>query len=763
MTRDELAARLLHTFLEELEEQVRVLNTELLALEREGTTPARLESVFRVAHTLKGAARATRMSAIEELCHGMEGLLAAAREGRHELAAEEFALLFGAADALAAAGSRLRAGSALDVASLGALTRRFTAVSSAYEGAVSAITPPFGAPTPRPVATGATREGSARQAAEPDGVPERRSTEAASDTVAVRAETQVRVRADKLDDLLAATGELMLAIGAAASLPDPAEDLAMRAQRAAARARRTAARLRGLLDRAGVTEADRRLLAELVEETTALAGLAQVTSLSARRAATLGERAGSELMESVRRLRLRPFGEATEALPRVVRDLATETGKRLVLRIEGSTVEADRSVVDGLREALVHLVRNAVDHGIERPEVRRQAGKPEEGTITVSAALEGQRLRVTVDDDGRGVDFDALRDLAHRRGHAVPDDPRALARLLFESGVTTRPAATELSGRGVGLDIVRNAVWRLRGTVELDSCPGQGTTFVIRTPLTLATQRALLVEVTGQAIAIPTTSVAGLRLVRHEDLRVVDGRTFLVMPDGPIPLTTLASVLGPPLVARELGEHTPTVIVEHDGERQALAVDGLLEETELVVRPLQGSSDRAAPGLAAAALLPSGRIALVASVPALVQREAGADRRVRLREESHVPRQRILVVDDSITTRTLEQSVLQAAGYEVLTAVDGRAAWELLQEHGADLVLTDLEMPVMDGYELCETIRSSARFASLPVVLVTSLESPDQRRRGLEVGADAYIVKSSFDQEELLETVRQLLGRGASA
>lgn len=799
MTRDELAARLLQTFLGELDELVQTLNVELLRLEREGTAAGSdaLDAVFRVAHTLKGAARATRLAAVEELCHAMEGPLAAAKAGRRELVAEDFQLLFEAADALTSTGERLRRGAAPDTAALGALARRITS-SAGRHGTVSGLTTPaFGTEMPEPeaprdvpdaAAGGATAADSTRRMDLSDrapgsgtsGAPGSRPSSGRTDMsvraddepdhssvgngVSVRAETQVRVRGEKLDELLATAGEVMLAGESAASLASPAADLAQRAQRSAFRARRAISRLRRLLDSSGATDADRRMLEELAEDAAAMARDAHTAAVRSTQTANAVVRASDDLLESVRRLRLRPFEEAVEALPRVVRDLAAETGRQVTLRITGGDVEADRAVLDGLREALLHLVRNAVDHGIESPEERLRAGKSANGTLTLSASLRGQhRLRVVVRDDGRGVNLEAAAEEVRRRGRSVPDDPRELVRILFESGVSTRARTTEISGRGVGLDIVRSIVRRLRGTIQVTSEPGAGTSFVIETPLTLATQRVVLASVSGQIFAIPSVSVEGLRRIDPGELRQANGQILLPSEDAAIPVASMAAVLGPPLTLGEHEDRIPAVIVRHGDHRRALMVDELLEETEIVIRPLELPDESVSESLAGVALLPSGRITLVLSVAALLQRAGGTDRTVRARGATRAPARRVLVVDDSITTRTLEASVLQAAGYEVLTAVDGRAAWQLLQERGADLVLSDVQMPNMDGYQLCELIRSNPKFESLPVILVTSLESPEQRRRGLEAGADAYIVKSSFDQEELLDTVRQLMGQEATA
>lgn len=764
MSNDELAARLLHTFLGELDEQVRVLNADLLAMERDGVSSLRLGSVFRVAHTLKGAARATQLTAIEELCHAMEGPLAAVQRGVRTLGPEEFRLFFASADALQSAGDRLRRGESVDTAAINVLARRLTATTGSYatpaESTAISARPQAGSGVEPEAPEPDRGPDTGRHQSEQVESPAQRAPE--GDPIVVRSESQVRIRGEKLDELLAAAGEVMLAGGAVAHLPGTVEALASRAHRLASRGRQASARLKRVLERAGVPEADRKLLADLTEEATAIATAAQEASLSNIRTASMSSRASDDLMESVRRLRLRPFAEAVEALPRVVRDLATETGKEVTVRILGTDVEADRSVLDALREALLQLVRNAVDHGIEMPVERLKAGKPANGTILLRAALRGQRLRVEVRDDGRGLDLAAAAEQARARGRSIPLGQQELVRLLFESGVSTRTSTTGISGRGVGLDIVQETASRLHGRIQVESEPGHGTSFVIETPLTLATQRTLLVEVSGQAIAIPTSSVVELRTVQSSAMREFEGRTLLPARDGVVPVASMASVLGPPLTPSEAGDRLHTVVVEHNDERLALTVDDYIEETELVVRPLDGVAGAGELPLGGAALLTTGRIALVVSVPDLFRRASGNEERIRLRSPERTPTQRILVVDDSITTRTLEQSVLETAGYEVLTAVDGQAAWEILQRHGADLLLSDVEMPRVDGYELCEKVRESTRFAGLPVVLVTSLESPEQRRRGLEAGADAYVVKSSFDQEDLLETIRQLLGRGAT-
>jgi two-component system, chemotaxis family, sensor kinase CheA len=471
------------------------------------------------------------------------------------------------------------------------------------------------------------------------------------------------------------------------------------------------------------------------------------------------DQATDTMADLVNELRLRPFADACEALPRAVRDVAAAGGKQVQLEIDGQDVEADRIVVDALREPLLHLVRNAVDHGIEDAAERQRRGKPPTGTVRVAAALEAGRLSVTVSDDGSGLDEDAVRQALRERGRAAPAGPRELAAALLHGGFSTRREASAISGRGVGLDIVRAAVERIGGTVDLRWQPGAGTQFTLDCPPTPASIRALLVRVGPHTLAIPTVHVDRLRRVPSDELRSAEGRTVLPTGDGPVPVHALAALLGPPFEARPLAGAATVVLASAANRRAALVVDEVLDEDEIVVRPLD-TARAAVPLAAGAAILPSGHVALVLAMGALLVAavQAGTTIAPEVAGAPERPRRRVLVADDSITTRTLEQSVLEAAGYDVVTAVDGEDAWSRLDGEGADLVVADVEMPRMDGFALCRRIRASSRFAELPIVLVTGLESAADRARGLEAGADAYIVKSSFDQATLLDVVQQLTG-----
>ncbi|MGZ5979652.1 MAG: response regulator [Isosphaeraceae bacterium] len=467
------------------------------------------------------------------------------------------------------------------------------------------------------------------------------------------------------------------------------------------------------------------------------------------------------LDDAVRRLRMLPFAEACQGLDRLVRDLARASGKEVVLLVEGGQVELDRSILEGLRDPLYHLVRNAVDHGIETPDQRQAAGKLAQGRITLAAALRGTQVEVVVADDGRGLDLEAVRQQVRQQGLGEPPDERDLASCIFLPGFSTASLITRVSGRGVGLDVVKSQVELLHGTIDLSFTAGQGTWFALAVPLTLTTLRALLVEAGEQTFAWASTNVQRLVRIGPDDIRMVGGREMLVNGKSLLPMASLAETLGlPATTAAGAGGKRPGLIVAAAERRMVFVVDELIAEQEIVVKGL-GDRIRRVRNFSGATILPSGRIALVLNAAALIRaamsRSVGPTPAPVPAMTGSLARKRLLVVDDSVTTRSLEKSILEAAGYEVVTAADGEAGWKLLQERDVDLVITDIEMPRMDGFELTEAIRRSKRSHELPVILISARSSDRDKARGIEVGADAYIVKSTFDQKELLEALGQLL------
>jgi two-component system chemotaxis sensor kinase CheA len=773
MNRDQLIERLMTTFLEELGEHVAALNRDLLALEKEtdaGKRAELLQTLFRTAHSLKGAARSVSVGPIESVCHQLEDILAAARDGTVVPGPDLFALLFATADAIEEAGMRLREQQDLGGAPLAAVLARLEAVAAGPRERAAGAEPGAAArPQSVPQWPGEGRE-PAWEAAEPAAEAE--------PLIGVRPPPpsgdggSVRVAAEKLDAFLARDGELLVARRRVQSRAEDVLVLREFVGRLAAEWKGTAKAVRKWLApdgagagavRPGPDGLPRRAAAVLARTGDNLRELERsLDRLAANMDADhrMLRQAAEALDDELRRVRMLPFADACQGLDRTARDLARAGGKEVELTIEGGTVELDRSILEGLKDPLRHMVRNAVDHATESPDERRRAGKPPRARVTVTAVLRGAQVEVSVADDGRGLDLGALRQQLRRRGLPEPADERELANSIFLPGLSTSRFVTDVSGRGVGLDVVKSRVEELHGTVEVTFLPGKGTRFALAVPLTLTTLRALLVEVAGQTFALAGTNVQKLVRIAPDDLVSVAGRQALPLGGSPLPVAALSEVLG--LRGRAPAASSPrrlAVIVAAGEKRMAFVVDEFLAEQEVVIKNL-GPRVRRVRLVSGATILPSGRIALVLSAANLIRAALGrpsAASAAAPAAPASAAKRRILVAEDSVTTRALEKSILEAAGYEVVAAADGAAAWRLLQEGGADLLVSDIVMPRMDGFELTEAVRASPRFRELPIVLVTARESERDKARGVEVGADAYLVKSAFDQKNLLETIAQLL------
>jgi two-component system chemotaxis sensor kinase CheA len=477
-----------------------------------------------------------------------------------------------------------------------------------------------------------------------------------------------------------------------------------------------------------------------------------------RRAA---EQTAGALDAEVRRARMLPFAQACEGLDRLACDLTRQGDKKVEILIEGSDIELDRSVLEGLKDPLLHLVRNAVDHGIEPAIARSAAGKPSKGRVTVAATLRGSRVEIAVTDDGKGLDLAAIRGQLRKRDLVVPEHDRELAECVFLQGVSTSPTVTRLSGRGVGLDVVKTTLASMRGTVDVSFEAGRGTRFTLSVPLTLTSLRAVLLGAGGQVFAVDSMSVRKALRIGMDDIRSIEGREVLLIEGQPVPIVALLESLGgsarPPIA--EAGK-VPVVVLAAGNRLAAFVVDALPGEREIMIRTL-GPRLRSIKCVTGGTVLADGKIALILDSTDLVGRA------LNLRHLSHLAqgmsaapqatKKHLLVVDDSVTIRTWEKSILEGAGYEVTLAADGAEAWQLLLEKGADLVVSDVEMPRMDGFSLTEAIRRSKRFRDVPVILVTAMESDTDKARGLAAGADAYQLKSAFDQEDLIATIQQIL------
>lgn len=736
MDQEKLIERLRSTFLEELEEGVRDLNRDLMALEKEPAAEVRgeiLKTLFRTAHSLKGASRSVNLPMIEEACHRMEEILSKIREGRQSYSPELFQIFFAAADALGDAAALLRQKKTLQGSALEGLIPR---ISMKGEGAGSAPAP--------------------------------RETESPSPKTPISRteENFVKISTEKLDRLTADCGELLTArrqsewrssdlAGLIESLGRWKQEWkwADRYFQKIHSPKEGGAESQNLLPHRAA-QVLHQVKNRMVEMESGMNHLAK----GMEKANRVLDRTSGLLEEGIRRARMLPFSQACEGLERMVRDMTGTNGKEAVLTLQGGEVELDRAIIEKLRDPLFHLVRNAVDHGLESPEERKKAGKPARGKVAVEASLKGNRIEITVQDDGRGLNLSAIREKARQKGWAEGNDLET-ANLIFAPGFSTSRMVTSFSGRGVGLDVVKSQVESVHGTVDFTFEPGRGTRFVMTAPLTLTTVRALLAAAGGQTYAFLSSAVEGLLRVTMKDLHVVEGRESVILEGRAVPVIALSELLGLETAPVIRGK-APAVILSAGGQKALVVVEEVTAEQEIVVKGMGPCLPRLR-HFAGAALLSTGKITLILNArnllkSALEKNTSGGVARSFARPTLQA-RKRLLIADDSVTIRSLEKSILEAAGYEVMDAPDGAEAWRMLLEKGADLVVSDVEMPRMDGFTLTAAIRNSPRFRELPVVLVTALESEKDKTRGVEAGADAYLLKSGFDQKNLLSVISQLL------
>jgi len=737
---------LLALFRAEVESYAAVLNEGLVALEA-APSPGAIEPLMRAAHSIKGAARVVGLDAAVRIAHAMEDALVAAQAGRLALGPARVDLLLRGLDwivALSTVSEEALPGWLVAHAEDGEdLERRLTTIDQLDTPAAAADE--SGAPPP---GSAASTPGAAT------GEPTR-------DDAAPRA---VKVTADALSRLIGLAAESLVEARRV-------EPLAAALQQLKARQFDVADLLQSVRDNVAAGAPRERMLRLVTETEHALDQCRQ--ALAARIAefdalARQSEDLSGRLYDQVVSSRLRPFGDATHGLARLVRDVARQLGKQARLEIRGRGTEVDREILEQLEAPLNHLLRNAIDHGLETPAARRAAGKPEEGTLVIEAVHAGGMLVVRVADDGCGIDPAAVRRRVVERGlvDAATAERLSDAELfdfLLLPGFSTRDAVSEISGRGVGLDAVQAMVQGAGGGLRISSTAGQGTLFELRLPVTRSVLRALVVTIGGEAYAVALARAQGALAIDAAALRWDDGRPSVTVDGESVALVHAHEVLelaGPDAH----GDRISAVVVGEPGQRFALEVDGFRGECDLVVRPLDARLGKV-PDVAATSTLQDGSPVLILDVDDLVRSIAalvsgGRLPRARRAAGGAVERRvkRVLVVEDSLTVRELERRLLEAQGYAVDLAVDGMEGWNAVQLGEYDLVLSDVDMPRLNGIELVRRIKADARLRAMPVIIVSYKDRDEDRLRGLQAGADHYLTKSSFQDETLARVVRDLIG-----
>jgi two-component system, chemotaxis family, sensor histidine kinase and response regulator WspE len=746
MTATDLSQLSMHElFRAEAESQAQLLTASLLALERNPTAAEHLEACMRAAHSLKGAARIVDIGAGVTLAHAMEDLFVTAQQGRIVLNQEQIDRLLQGVDlmiALSKAPDTLP-GQPLDlfVADLRRILRRADS---------EALAEPEAAPDPAPA------------------MPPQSQEPAPAVLVEAREDRVLRVTVDNLNRLLGLAGESLVE----SRWLKPFGQSLLRLKRLHHEAAKAIDSLRDALPphvlderaQAAVTEAQRRVLAcqqYLADRLTEL-------EASDRKSTNLAHR----LYDQTLACRMRPLADGIVGLPRMVRDVSRSLGKQVRLEVVGAATKIDRDILEKLEAPLGHLLRNAVDHGIEMPDERRAAGKAAEGIVRLEATHSAAALQIVVADDGRGIDVGKLRETVVKRGLAKAEiasklSESELLEFLFLPAFTMRSEVTEISGRGVGLDVVQDMIRQVRGLVHISSQLGRGTRFQLQLPLTLSVVRTLLAEIGGEPYAFPLAHVVRAVKIPSAQVEVLQGRQHFNFDGQQVGLVSARQILGGG--DRELiGNELPIVVIGDQHNRYGLVVDRFLGGRELVVQPLDPRLGKIK-DISAGALMADGSPVLIVDVEDMLrsmEKLARSDRLNKVERDAgnagEKPRKRVLVVDDSLTVRELERKLLDRHGYDVEVAVDGMDGWNALRSGHFDLLVTDIDMPRMDGIELVGLMKKDANLKSLPAMIVSYKDRDEDRRRGLEAGADYYLSKGSFHDDTLIEAVVDLIGEAAA-
>jgi two-component system sensor histidine kinase and response regulator WspE len=729
----------------EAESQTQAMTVGLLALEQDNRRADQLEACMRAAHSLKGAARIVEIHPAVTVAHAMEDLFVAAQGGSLVLAQPQIDRLLEGVDLLVAiaqspdleSGKRDEAWQ-VDADRLAAVLQQSVTLRD------DEILPAVCSPPPPSVE-------------EPGGKPELE--------VADRA---LRVSAENLNRMLDLAGESLVE----SRWLRPFGQSLMRLKRVQREAAKALDSLHSALPpqalderaRAALLEAQQRMLEcrQLLSER-----LVELEGAD-HQATTLAHR----LYDQALMVRMRPFADGITHFPRMVRDIARSLGKQVRLEIVGDRTQIDRDILERLDAPLGHLLRNALDHAIETPDERIAAGKPVEGGIRLEASHNAGALQIVISDDGRGIDPERIREVVIRRNLATGEMAAKLSdgellEFLFLPGFTMKEDVTEISGRGVGLDVVQNMIRHVRGLVRVTSQPGAGTRFKLELPLTLSVVRALLVEIGGEPYAFPFAHIVRATKLPKDQVQLLEGRQYFSHDGQQVGLVTAHQILG--CAEPDHGEQELSVVLlGSSNQMYGLVVDRFLGGRELVVQPIDPRLGKIK-DISAAALMEDGSPLLIVDVEDMIrsmEKLSSADRLTKVRRETSgggtVRRKRVLIVDDSFTVRELQRKLLDHHGYDVDVAVDGMDGWNALRSGQFDLVVSDIDMPRMDGIELVRCIRNDARLKSLPVMVLSYKDREEDRQRGLEAGADYYLTKGSFQSDALLQAVIDLIGDAAA-
>ncbi|MFH1563243.1 MAG: hybrid sensor histidine kinase/response regulator [Nitrospirota bacterium] len=716
-------------FKEETDERLNNLNKGLLNLEENSENDALLNEVFREAHTLKGSAKMVGLNHINRIAHQMEDLLGRVKERQLKLTPQINDLLFECIDSIRilmdAEISKKEVNIDVDLlcedlkkACAGELVREKKRVDKKIRLV--------------------------------EGTPQEVRYEK------IGFEETIRVEIGKLDRLLNLSGEMIINRGRLNSLFTQLKDISQLS-------REQTGYLEQLKERANGFKSDVEKISLFQQEVKT--GIDRLLTRYDEGLNELGSFT-NELEDIVIKMRMLPVATIFDLFPRVIRDMAKEYDKEINLEIKGEKTGLDKKILEEIKDPLMHLVRNCVDHGIETPEERALLGKSRTGKICFEARQEGANILIEISDDGRGIDANKIKRVALKKKLITTEQAEKLSEentiyLIFTPGFSTRENVTDISGRGVGLDVVKENIERLKGSIIIQTQPGKGTKFTLRMPLTLSITLALLIKSCGQIFAIPTSEIEKIVKISNPEIKLIGDKEVVKVDGKTIPFVKLNRILG--LKEPSSPQEMFMIIIYLAGERIGFIVDEIISEQEIVIKSL-GEYVKKPQNISGATIWGDGEIVLIVDIFDLMKSAKKSyfepkNLNVEEKEEGEKTSfASILVVDDSLTTRELEKNILESVGYDVHLAIDGKHALEKLKQKRFDLVVTDITMPNMNGFELTSSIKKDAQYKDIPVIMVTSEEKEEDKKRGVEVGAEAYILKSAFDQKGLLDIIERLVG-----
>jgi two-component system sensor histidine kinase and response regulator WspE len=738
-------------FQTEVRQHASTLANGLIALEQHADNPKLVEPLMRAAHSIKGAARIINLDVAVQLAHAMEECLIRVQTGKERPTPQRIDQLLSATDTLAAIADRTSEEEAR--AWLEEVRDRVAAAAASFRQPAEGVASPRPAPSAELTATSA-----ATPAHYPEQTPAPEASSASSPAVSpstpsTSRESGVLLSSRSLDRILELSGEALVEARRLESI-----------KRTLSRARVSQRRLADAIALIDGAHPGPSGLASAADAThRALSDAVDLVEEHLRRGETLANALHNEAVAS----RMRPFGDACAALPRTVRDLARTLGKDVRLVVQGEQVPVDREILRQLEAPLGHLVRNALDHGVEPAEVRRARGKPAQATLRVEARHHAGGLLVEVRDDGSGINRDSLRSRIVAKGLAQESIAAALSDdelfdFLFLPGFSTASTVTEISGRGVGLDVVQTMAHGVGGAVTVRS-DASGTSFALRLPVTLSVVRAAVVTIAGETYALPLARLERIDRIDKSCVQSVHGRPTCEIRGEAVGLLSSTEILGLQAAAGSATDDDSISVVSVLAGTKPVGfiVDSFLGEEDLVVRKLDARLGDVA-HVDAASIRENGELLVILDVEDMIQSAQQLLREGRLRggatqTQDNRAQRRILVVEDSITVREVERQMLLRAGYAVDTAVDGIDGWNAVQRGSYDLIVSDIDMPRMNGIDLTRRIRADARFARVPIVIVSYKDREEDRLAGMEAGASTYLTKGAFHDRTFLDTVADLL------